>query len=94
MQEAQHITKHEDDGSVSRRFVCQCGHSVYKKNLTTDTISFLSRGAEIQITPVGDVTQNIIRCERCKAEHIVVGVAEGIGAVDNISIKKEEGATL
>lgn len=94
MQQAQHITKHEADGTVSRRFLCQCGNSIYKKNLTTGTISFLARGAEIQITPIGDVTQNIIRCDGCKAEHIVVGIVEGSGVVDKISITKEEGATL
>ncbi len=81
MGEAQNIMEHNRDGSVSRRFVCECGNSVYKKNLTTGAMEFLARRESHSITllPVDNVSQAEIICPSCKASHLVVDVKEGIG---------------
>jgi hypothetical protein len=81
MGEAQNIMEHNRDGSVSRRFVCECGNSVYKKNLTTGAIEFLARQGANKITPIplDNVSQVEIMCPACKTGHLLVDVKEGVG---------------
>lgn len=81
MGEAQNIMEHNRDGSVSRRFVCECGNSVYKKNLTTGAIEFLARQGSNKITPIplDNVSQVEIMCPVCKTGHLLVDVKEGVG---------------
>lgn len=89
-EEGPKLEKHRD-GSVWKRLVCSCGNSVYKKNLTNGTITFLARGAdkEIRSIPLNNVTQQIIKCEMCGKEHIDVGIFEGMGIVEEFTVAKD-----
>ncbi len=76
---------HKPDGSVWRRGKCTCGNTLYKKNLTTGTLEFLSARRSpfsLDQVPVDGVTQFSITCDQCQQKHHVIGVQEGINMND------------
>ena len=75
------IYEKKGDGSVWRKATCDCGNVIYKKNLTTGTIQFLSvrkTPKNVRQIPVNNVCQNEVFCENCGAGHIVIEVEESI----------------
>jgi hypothetical protein len=86
MAEAQNIIEKHRDGSVTRRFVCECGNSVYRKNFATDVIEFISRKGtpkNIRPLPTDNVSKVEIFCESCGRSHIVAGIVENITISDD-----------
>ena len=84
--EPQNIIEKHPDGSTTRRFVCQCGNSVYRKNLATDVIEFISRkGTPKNIRPLqtDNVSKIEIFCEACGNSHLVFGIHEGTTISDD-----------
>ena len=77
------LEKHSG-GTVWRRCVCDCGNVVYKKNLTTGEIQFLSKKGPkyVEQIPVNNVAQNGFPCEVCGMKHYVIHVAEGVSVSD------------
>jgi hypothetical protein len=80
--------EHKSDGSVWRRGKCQCGNTIYRKNMDSGALEFLSvRHKPFEITPVAvdGMSQFTVTCDQCSGEHIVVGVFEGVKVADEIS---------
>lgn len=88
MSDARIIIENHRDGSLYRRLICECGHSVYKKNLKTGVIEFLARkgGKQIKPLPLNGVAQTEVFCELCGKGHLVLDVQEGLTGSDDYSI--------
>lgn len=92
MDKTENLHEKHPDGSVWRRFICDCGKVVYKKNLTTGTLQFISgsrKPKDIKQLHNGGVAQNKIFCEFCGMGHIVVDVVENIGLSEDYTVNKE-----
>lgn len=88
MPETTNVFENHKDGSLYRRLICECGNSVYKKNLKTGVIEFLARtgGKQVEPIPLDGVSQTKVFCEKCGSGHIVLGVQEGLGISDEPSL--------
>lgn len=87
--EPQNIIEKHRDGSVTRRFICECGNSVYRKNFATDVIEFISRKGtpkNIRPLPTDSVSKIEIFCESCDRSHLVFGVTENTEILDDYFI--------
>lgn len=88
MAETTNVFEGHEQGNLYRRLICECGNSVYKKNLKTGVIEFLARkgGKQIKPIPLGGVAQTEVFCEKCGRGHIVVDVQEGSGIEDDLTL--------
>lgn len=88
MANAQNLLETHRDGTMYKRLICECGNSLYKKNIKTGVIEFLARkgGKQIKPLPLNGVSQTEIFCERCGKGHLLVDVQEGMRASDDHSI--------
>ena len=91
MVDTQNVFENHKDGSMYRRLICECGNSVYKKNLKTGVIEFLARkgGKQIKPLPLNGVAQTEVFCEKCEKGHIIVDVQEGLNALDEHSLHSD-----
>jgi len=84
--------KKKDDGTVSRKGVCDCGNILYEKNLTNNSYQFLSLqyGKDIRNsirTPKDGNNYSEITCGKCGLIHKVLGFFENVAIEEDIVIK-------
>lgn len=84
--------KTDENGVLWRKYQCDCGYKMFRKNLKTDEFEILVRrdGNDFYkkqtIRPMGAVTANVFACPNCKQEHIIADIKETVGIAEEIEV--------